>query len=124
MRKVKLTRTVSYDGKMFMRGSEVTLNDEQLRSLGGYYESLDKPVRVDIMPARNAAMRRPARTTEIRQSEPVSRLSFPLKVVNALMAAGIVTIDELKTKSFDELVAIKGIGEVTANNLIKAVNES
>lgn len=67
MQKVKFNRTVSFNGKMYLRGSEAVLTDDELEQLVSYYEPVKikgQPQRVDIIP-RNTAMTSPeARITK------------------------------------------------------------
>lgn len=55
--KVKLTRTIVFGGRMYMRGSEINLPEKQLSAINGKFEVLDQP-----KPARKA------RATVIAQS--------------------------------------------------------
>jgi hypothetical protein len=64
MQKVRITRTVSFSGKMFLRGREVILNDAELTSLDGRYELIESPKKLDIKP-KAAALTKPPKTTAV-----------------------------------------------------------
>lgn len=98
---------------MYMRGTEVILKPDALKSLNGMYESVGAPVRADI--AQNRAIQRPIKTTEIRQVRPLKVDNK--RVETALKNAGITTHDQIDKMSDDELLAIKGIGKATLKEL-------
>lgn len=128
MRKVKLTRTVSFEGKMYLRGQEVVLDKEALIALSSYYEPVDKPKKADIPnPKRKpkaSAILKPVKTTVMKSPEPrkkksISTLNLSGRIESALNEAGIETVEELKKQQ--DLTKIKGIGAKSAKDITKAI---
>lgn len=60
MQRVKFTRTVSYNGTMYLRHTVQTLNETDLKALSGRYELVEKPKRADIpAPVAHTAVETP-----------------------------------------------------------------
>ena len=57
------------------------------------------------------------------QNTLIESLSLPGKTVNALQKANIKTVAELKALSNEEVLAISGIGAVSAEQIQKALAE-
>lgn len=63
------------------------------------------------------------RYSHVMNEDHISSLNLSLMVQNALLSQGYQTITTLQTFTKDELTKIKGIGDVSANLIMNAIDE-
>jgi len=101
-------------------------SEEKIRNQSRIEVKLDGEVVVKSGEAKTAELskdREEARVVRVSSFVDIKTLNLGKAIEGKLSSAGITSIEQLKGKSAEELKAIKGIGEKTAEKIILAVNK-
>lgn len=92
----------------------IALREGGLYKVGGkFVDAEGKEIAEKDLPARfRKAVSAPALETDLPEDFPGRK---------ELIAGGLVELETVKTKTRDELIALKGIGEKTADEILEAV---
>ena len=93
-------------------GKYYNLSGEQVRLICNRIERFLKSPEINFM-----------LTGEGFKGKYVGELGFSKRTLNALEKAGIYTIEELKQKSYNDIVNMKGVGQVGAQEIFNKVLE-
>ena len=117
-----------YENKLAMKAKEEAAANERLKKLraGDASAENDAPQQVVRVVKKNPAKAaKPASSKGADQkdekSNDVADLDLPKRAVDALVAAGYTKVNQIQKMSKSELIALKGIGEVAAQKILKAV---
>lgn len=113
--------TINYNGKCYAPGKQIELDKESYKQLIGM-----KPLPIELVKKEEEEEDKPTvlsnKGTMLFKEHLLSLESMDSGTADALINAGFYTIEKIRKASKKELVAINGIGEITALKIMEELS--